>query len=70
MISMPTLSFAREVMSKRSNGKPLWWVRPMDGMEIREDEGHFFTGYTAEMVEHIGALHRETGRQHAATDVS
>jgi hypothetical protein len=54
-------------MSNRSNGKPLWWVRPMDGMEIDESAGHLFAGYVADMLDHISELHRETGRQHAAT---
>jgi hypothetical protein len=56
-------------MSARSNGKPLWWVRPMNGMTIDEGKGHVFAGTDDEMEAHIRALHRETGKQHAATSV-
>lgn len=58
-------------MSNRAN-KPkagLWWVRPMDGMTIDEGNGHVFSGTDREMADHIRDLHRETGRQHAATNV-
>lgn len=53
-------------MSNRINGKPLWWVRPINGMEVDEASGHVFTGPRSDMVCHISRLHRETGKQHAA----
>ena len=54
-------------MSTRTDGKPLWRVRPIDGMTIDESAGRVFVGNRAEMIEHIGRLHRESGKQHAAT---
>jgi hypothetical protein len=56
-------------MSNRKNGQPLWWVRPIIDGHIDDSTGHAFTGTEAEMVEHIGRLHRETGVQHAAVSV-
>jgi hypothetical protein len=56
-------------MSKRVNGKPLWWVRPIVNNVIHEDNGHIFTGTETEMVAHIGKMHRETGIPHAAVSV-
>ena len=53
-------------MSARSDGKPLWWVRPIINNVIHEAEGHIFTGTETEMVAHIGKMHRETGTQYAA----
>lgn len=66
MINMPTLSFVRDVMSNRSDGKPLWWVRPIINNVIHEAEGRIFTGTETEMVAHISKMHRETGTQYAA----
>lgn len=56
-------------MSTRTDGSPLWWVRPIIDGFVREDRGKVFTGTRAAMVEHISQLHRETGLQHAATEV-
>ena len=55
-------------MSNRTDGTPLWWVRPIVDCVIREDLGKPFTGTRAAMVEHISRLHRETGLQHAAVE--
>lgn len=57
-------------MSNRTDGKPLWWVRPLVDGVIREEDGKPFVGTRAAMVDHISRLHRETGVQHAATIVS
>lgn len=57
-------------MSTRTDGSPLWWVRPIIDGVIREDRGTVFAGTRAAMVGHISRLHRETGWQHAATEVS
>jgi hypothetical protein len=54
-------------MSNRTNGKPLWWVRPIVDGHADESAGRMFVGTEAEMVAHISRLHRETGTQHAAT---
>jgi hypothetical protein len=56
-------------MSARSNGQPLWLVRPIVDGVIREERGSVFAGTLAAMIEHIARLHRETGLQHAATEV-
>ena len=53
-------------MSARTNGQPLWFVRPIIDGVIREDLGKLFAGTIDAMVEHIAGLHRETGLQHAA----
>jgi hypothetical protein len=54
-------------MSNRENGQPLWWVRPIIDGHADEKAGRAFVGTEAEMIAHIGKLHRETGTQHAAT---
>jgi hypothetical protein len=53
-------------MSARTNGQPLWFVRPIIDGVIREDMGTPFVGTLAAMVDHTSRLHRETGLQHAA----
>ena len=56
-------------MSARTNGQPLWFVRPIIDGVIREARGSVFAGTLAAMVQHISRLHRETGLEHAATEV-
>jgi hypothetical protein len=53
-------------MDARTNGQPLWFVRPIIDGVIREDLTTPFAGTLDAMVEHIADLHRETGLQHAA----
>ena len=53
-------------MSARTNGQPLWFVRPIIDGVIREDLATLFVGTLAAMVDHTSRLHRETGLQHAA----
>lgn len=57
-------------MSTRTNGQPLWFVRPIIDGIIREDLGRLFTGTLDAVIEHATALHRETGLQQAVTEVS
>ena len=42
----------------------MWWVSRPDG-----DGGHLFAGDLQSVVQHINALHRETGLQHATWEV-
>lgn len=63
MTSMPSLSFAREVMGDYT---PIWWVRPIVDGHTDESAGRVFSGTEAEMIAHISKMHRETGTQYAA----
>ena len=52
-------------MSARSNGQPLWLVRPiLDGV-IREDLAQLAVGTLAAVMEQADALHIATGNQYA-----
>jgi len=51
-------------MSDRKQGKPLWWVRRIDG-----SAAHLFVGDLHAMVRHINTLHLATGVQHCAREL-
>lgn len=52
-------------MSARSNGQPLWLVRPiLDGV-IREDLAVIAVGTLAAVMEQADAMHAATGIQYA-----
>jgi hypothetical protein len=53
-------------MSNRTNGKPLWLVRPIVDNVIRNDLTEHMPGTEAEVIDYIAALHRATGTQYAA----
>lgn len=56
-------------MSARTNGAPLWWIRPIIDGVIREDEGQPFVGTIDAAMERANKMHLETGLQHSVTDV-
>ena len=56
-------------MSARTNGAPLWWIRPIIDGVIREDLGQPFAGTIDAAMERANALHLQTGLRHSVTDV-
>ena len=52
-------------MSTRTNGQPLWLIRPIIDNCIREDLAQFAVGTLADVVAQAYALHVATGNQHA-----
>jgi len=52
-------------MSARTNGQPLWLVRPIVDGVIREDLAEFTVGTLAAVMEQANALHAATGNQYA-----
>jgi len=52
-------------VSARSNGQPLWLVRPiLDGV-IREDLAELAVGTLAAVMDQAGEMHAATGKQYA-----
>ena len=56
-------------MSTRTNGTPLWKVRPIIEGVIRNDREQLFAGTEAEVIAHIAVLDLTTGVQYAAKEV-
>ena len=56
-------------MSARSNGLPLWKVRPIIDGVIQEDESKPVVGSFEAAMTHANALHLKTGVMHAVREV-
>lgn len=56
-------------MSARSNGLPLWKVRPIIDGVIQEDESKPVVGSIVEAMGYANALHLKTGVMHAVREV-
>lgn len=61
-------------MSARSNGQPLWWVRPFEiiGGYITplDDEGHFWVGSEDALDDYLVELYERTLRMWTAHERS
>jgi len=56
-------------MSARSNGLPLWKVRPIIDGVIQEDKAESVVGSIVDAMTHANALHLKTGVMHAVREV-
>tara|TARA_R110000868_G_scaffold253358_1_gene509990 strand:- start:598 stop:777 length:180 start_codon:yes stop_codon:yes gene_type:complete len=56
-------------MSTRTNGQPLWLIRPIIDNCIREDLAQLTVGTLDVVMARANTLHIETGHQHAVRRV-
>lgn len=54
-------------MSARTNGQPIWRMRPVINDVIREDMATLVVGSLEAVMETANALHAATGIQHAVS---